>query len=382
MRILMLNVEYPPLGGGQGAANKALFDELNRRGAPFEVDVVTSSSNAFYCESHTIGSIFYLDIGKKGRNQHLQTVRDLVTGSAKTFRFARRLIKSQTYDLVVVWSGVPSGFLSYLFRLRYGVPYVIILSGPDVPFHEQKWRLADRLIFRWLSPWLWKKASFVVANSARLLSDAARYARRSNLCVIPNALNVSFFSPGYENRNPSRFVLLGTGRLSRVKGFDVLIRALALTGCSDIELWLAGSGPEKGALEQLAVSMGCKESVIFLGSLSKEQLVEVYRSADVFCLPSRNEGMSNALMEAMACGLPVVAARVGGTQELIDGNGYVVDCEDSQAMAQAILQFKSDNEARMLAGKKSREIALRFSAPEVANRFIDLFQQAITQGQK
>ena len=97
----------------------------------------------------------------------------------------------------------------------------------------------------------------------------------------------------------------------------------------------------------------------------------VYRDADLFVLPSQNEGMSVALLEAMASGLPVIVTPTGGTEELVDGNGRVVPWNDPAALADALAHLAADPEARARMGRRSREIALKFSWTAVAKAYLE-----------
>src|SRR5262249_32595385 len=137
---------------------------------------------------------------------------------------------------------------------------------------------------------------------------------------------------------PGDRVISTVGHVRRIKGFDVLIRAAIAVHQKDPQalFLIAGENHEPkhyAELEALLAETGNKARVRLVGNV--DDVPAFLGLSDIFCLPSRSEGLSNALLEAMACGLPSVATRVGGNPELIeDGrNGYLVESEDSGRMA-------------------------------------------------
>ncbi len=145
-------------------------------------------------------------------------------------------------------------------------------------------------------------------------------------------------------------MLLALGRLHENKAFDVLIRALTLV--PGVYLWLAGEGPEREALEALAEKLALMPRIRFLGW--RDDAAALFAAADVFVCPSRHEPLGNAVVEAWARNIPVVAARSQGPGALIkDGrNGLLAPVDDGEALARAIRTVLSDADlaARLAAG--------------------------------
>jgi glycosyltransferase involved in cell wall biosynthesis len=125
------------------------------------------------------------------------------------------------------------------------------------------------------------------------------------------------------------------------------------------------------------------EEVTFAGFVPREEMPAVYRQADVFVLPSQNEGMSIALLEAMASGLPVVVTDTGGTAELVrEGvNGHVVSWADVPALTEAMARLVHERETRQRMGRESRRIAKRFSWSAVTQEYLRLCAQIAAEGQ-
>jgi glycosyltransferase involved in cell wall biosynthesis len=363
MKILMLNNEYPPLGGGQASANKSIMDVLQSKYHTHSVDLITSSVNEFRRENTSIGEIFYLNIGKRNKNYHYQNVKDLMYFSLKSLFFARKLVRKNTYDMLIAWAGVPSGFVAYLLKKCFRIPYVVLLRGPDVPFHEAKWKILDKLIFRHLSPVIWRNAFKVIANSEELKNLAHKSSTNQRISIIENGVDFNFWKNDFKRQLPDfeRIVLISVGRISKIKGFDLVIRAISELKIENIEYWIVGDGPEKNNLQILAQKLHCDNKVKFVGIKNKNELRELLHQSTLFCLPSYNEGMSNALIEAMACGLPVVVTDVGGTYELVKENGIIVEKGNSNAIAEAINKIISDNHNYKQMSNKAVEISKEMS---------------------
>jgi glycosyltransferase involved in cell wall biosynthesis len=171
--------------------------------------------------------------------------------------------------------------------------------------------------------------------------------------------------------------------IRRVKGIDVLVRAAARV-CRQLpraQFLVIGdvSEPDHGReLQELAKSLGVTDNIRYLGP--SEAVFSILKLCDVFCLPSRSEGFANALVEAMACGLPCVATRVGGNDEALDDghSGFLVDSEDADTMAEKILQLLSDSTRARHMGRAGREIVeRRFSATAMVERLVSLYDRLL-----
>lgn len=367
----MLNNEYPPLGGGQGNANKYLFEQMVNEYPEINIDIITSSVNNYRKEDITSNSIYYLNIGKKNKNYHHQNVKDLILYTLKSFFFARKLIKKNKYDLTIAWASVPAGFISFLLKKIFNIPYIVLLRGPDVPFHEKKWYYLDKFVLQFLSPYVWKNAKHVVANSLVLKELAQNISKKTEIKVITNGIDGEYFFPEPKHKLQNEIKLLSVGRISKIKGFDLVIHAISKLKNIDLTYTIVGDGPESKNLETLKVRLGLEKKVFLSGIKSKNELREIYRSSDIFILPSHNEGMSNALLEAMACGLPVIVTNAGGTIELINHgkNGFIFPKGNIDELVKCLSILINDENKRLELGINARKTAEIFSWKMIASEF-------------
>ena len=133
----------------------------------------------------------------------------------------------------------------------------------------------------------------------------------------------------------------------------------------------------RGLLRQQAQTLGLQDKVQFLGFVERSAMPAVYAQADIFCLPSFNEGMSMALLEAMASGLPVIVTTTGGLEELLDGNGLVAPWADVEALAGALATLAQDDPLRAEYGRRGRQIAERFTWPAIVQQYVQLCQRVL-----
>jgi len=199
-------------------------------------------------------------------------------------------------------------------------------------------------------------AEFVVPGSAARAYLERLGVAAGRITVAPNAVDPAIFGSAGRTRTDGTVRLLAVGRLAPEKGIDTLLRA---TANLPVEVVLAGTGPEQARLQQLAGS-----NVRFCGNVARNELPALYADADVLVLPSRSEPWGMTLNEAAFAGLPLVATTAAGAAwELIeDGvNGFRVPPDDPAALRAALQKLVEDADVRRAAGRRSREIAARFT---------------------
>lgn len=361
MKVLVLNYEYPPIGGGAGNANKYILREMSRKG--IEVDLVTSSAENYREETAFENvRVFRVDVGKKKMHhwRQIEILRYFWRGLCKS----QTLIEENDYDIVHAWAGIPCGVMARLL----GKEYLVALRGSDVPGYNSRFTWHYRILKPVLRS-VWQSSEAVVPNS-KGLRDLAKDTADMEMKVIPNGVDTENFSP--QEANNENLKLLTVARLVERKRVQDIINALERV---EAELVIVGEGPQKEALEKLAESKGVREKVEFKGRLEHSDLPSIYSSADVFVLPSLNEGMSNTVLEAMASGLPVIVTDTGGTEELVNENGFVVDKESPKQIADAVRKYSNDTDLLKKHSESSRSIAEDMSWENVASRYISIYRQ-------
>ncbi len=194
--------------------------------------------------------------------------------------------------------------------------------------------------------------------------------------VVPELIDLEgwreLFTRNPATPNPRAFTVLSVCRFYPRKRLDVLLRAAAhlRPEIPELEVRIVGGGPEAAKLRRLTATLDLEATVRWLGDLSQEELAREYNRADVFCLPSVQEGFGIVFLEAMAAGLPIVAARAAAVPEVVQ-DGLLVAPEDERDLAQALLRLYREPDLRRELAASGRKGVTKYDAPLIARRFLD-----------
>jgi glycosyltransferase involved in cell wall biosynthesis len=196
----------------------------------------------------------------------------------------------------------------------------------------------------------------------------------SKVRVIPNGVEEKFYyvKSRILHKIPR---LLFVGRLSYQKNLPQLLRALE--GVSDeFTTTLVGDGELELELRKLAKNLKLL-NVNFVGRADGKKLINYYKNADIFVLPSEREGMPLVLLEAMAMGLPIVATNVTGNRDVVgnDKNGLLIPYNDTGALRQALLRIKSSKKMYEKMSKASRQMADKYSWDKISGAFLEVYKE-------
>ena len=379
MRVLYFNYEFPPLGGGAGNASFYLLREYAKI-PNLMIDFVTSSVDDKYyvLKMGENITIHRLPIGKKSSNIHYQTKGELVRYTWRAYKFSRKLAKENHYDLTHSFFSVPCGFISMLLKFEFKLPYIVSLRGSDVPYYSERFTT----LYKFITPiirQIWNKAYFVIANSQGLKDLALISKPNKEIGIIYNGIDVYEFLPKLELKSAEEFRIVCVSRVTPRKGIRFLVQAFDILSkrYSQLRINIVGDGNERQSLQQLVRSMGIEDKVTFSLNISHDEIAQYYQKSNIFVLPSLNEGMSNTMLEALACGLPIVATDTGGTRELVeDGeNGMIVKMGEYNDLMEKIERFLLDKTLEEKMGKLSRQRALQLSWEKVAKQYVDLYEK-------
>jgi len=284
-------------------------------------------------------------------------------------------------DVVHIFFGIPDGPIGWALKRVYGLPYLISLRGADVPSDEVKRFAKQYKILRPFVRRLWQDADAVVAVSNGLREYAFETTTDVAITVIPNAIELSTFTPPRQRAHDGPVRLLFVGRFNAFKNVETLLKAAAHLKKMEVdnfELQLIGDGEQRSNLERLTVEKELTRQVHFLGWVDRNAILNFYRQADLFVTATTWEGMPNTVLEAMACGLPVVASRASGLEELVkEGvNGYLVDINDPVALADRLVDLIDNPYERLRMGKESRKVAEQeFAWEYITEQYVEIYQK-------
>jgi len=381
MHVLMLNNEYPPLGGGTGSVNQAVLSAL-ARSEGLRIDLITSSASPRSEEARPSNTTRIIRLAIGSRNLHHATNRELMTYGARGLWRALRLHRARPYDVCLAWSALPAGVVALGLRRFTGLRYIVRVCGPDIPGFEQRYAT----VYRILGPLIravWLGAEVVIAKSEGERAMIRRIEPDAHVQIIENAVDLVSFSPGEPIPDDGPLRLLCVARLIERKGQQHLLEAMNLLVKQgvDVSLTLVGTGDAERERRNQAARLGLTDRVHFAGYVPRNEIGAWYRAAHVFVLPSYNEGMSVATLEAMAAGLPIVSSRAPGQSELvIDGvNGFTCEWDDVAGLAAHLRRLAGDRALARQMGAASRKQASRFTWESVTSRYLQLFTALASQ---
>ncbi len=361
-RLLVICHGFPPYYGGAEHVAYYLARAAVKTGR-YRVSVLTSDiGGRLQAKEKMEGmSVIRAPSHKKEWDHH--TVPELVSFLRSARAGLDRVVGECEPDHVMAHFTLPAGALARTIHGRWGIPYSVVLHGSDVPGYQPGRFGALYGITR---PWIrsiWRKSSRVVAVSEALKELALESWPDGDIAVVHNGVDTSRFQSldaGRDSRSDEWKRMVVVAQLIERKGIQHLLTGLGEMGETGLKGWcldVYGTGPYQSELMSMAEKLGISSHVSFKGLAGYDQIPDILRGAELYVLPSLQEGLPLSLLEAMAAGCPIVATGVGGIPNVIDdGNhGLLVQPADPQALREAILRMMSDPEGRGRMGEAARK---------------------------
>ena len=378
LNLLMLNYEFPPIGGGAGKAHLCLLKQFAGN-SDLNIDVLTSAPKPGFSRENFSENITIYKVGVHKKNLHFWRRIEVAEWLFKANSPYRKLLRENNYDLAHAFFGFPTGWLSW--RTAKKLPYIISLRGSDVPGQHARFKLDYKILGPLFIKPTWKKAVALVACSEGLKQRSLELLSNISIDVIPNGVDLEQFHPANESYAPPSsdrpLRLLTVGRLSVTKRVEMLIDAaetLRNDGCN-LRLTISGGGALEPHFRQLVSDRGLGEIIELTGRIESEKMPQLYRENDIFISASMQEGMSNAMLEAMASGLPIITTRCEGVDELIAENGIVVEPADAGQIAKAVKKLADDEDSYKRMSAAARNQAEKFTWSRVAKKHLALYER-------
>jgi len=284
---------------------------------------------------------------------------------------------ARKFDVILDSSnGLP--FFSPLFSR---IPKVILVHHVhtsvfyrELPFPQAV--LAD-FLERCVVPRVYRNTPFIAVSQSTRMGLQQIGVNGEQISLVYNGVDCERYRPGAKDEKP---LVVYLGRLRHYKSIDTAIRSVPRLreDFPDLKLCIAGSGPALGALEKLSEELGVRQQVSFLGWISEAQKIQLLQHAHVVVNPSLKEGWGLTVLEANACGTPVVGADVPGLRDSIqDGlTGILVNHGDPQALAVEVGRILSDSQLRKELGRQARTWAQRFDWGHSASQSLSILERA------
>ncbi len=345
--------------GGAQRVMSMLANDFSREEL-YQIDIISTSlsgRNSFYPYDASV-RVHYCDIPSS-----TGSILSGVEVNIRRVAAVRGLLKEIRPDVVVSFL-TEINCITLLAAIGTDIP--VVISERSDPYYypsEPLWQIMRRLVYR--------LSSHLVCQTQYAAGFFKNLSRKS---VIYNPVAVDNVAEAVLVPVPGPYIL-GVGRLSPEKGFDLLIEAHALANKSapELKLVLIGDGPERNKLEALALEKGTADHVIFLGA--QKHLASYYKGAAIFVLPSHFEGMPGALLEAMAYGCPVIVTpHFKAAPEIVDAgkNGILLNTLTREELSSCVLRLYEDPSLRMVLGSNAMETIGKFSRPMIYKKWRQL----------
>lgn len=378
MKILIVNFEYPPLGGGGGVATQQLAKELSHR---HTVHVLTSAYRNLPLEERS-GRVYVHRARVLGRHAvPTASLLSMVTFVPAALWRGMWLCRAHPFDVVNAQFVIPSGVPALILAKLFGKPLVVSFIGGDlydpsksIAPHKH-WFL--RMIVRFISHQATARTAISedTKNRARELHGVEKAIEVVHLGLVPTAV-ASTMRPALGLAEDKK-ICVSIGRLIPRKGYSILLQAWQKV--PEAHLVIIGDGPLKETLRAEARALRIADRVQFVGFVSDEIKSQILQAADVYVSAAQHEGFGIVFLEAMRAGLPIVATNAGGQVDILrDGvHAYLVRPRDPAALAERINQLLANRVTAGQMGARNKIDVQKYYIGKTADKFEKILERAV-----
>jgi L-malate glycosyltransferase len=375
MRILVINHEYPPIGGGGGQSCQAIVNELARRG--HEIIVLTAHLKGLPREE-LINNVRLIRLPSFRKQPYKAGFLTMGLFVLSAINAGYKIIRDWRPVLIHVHFAVPGGAAAWVLHRMTGVPYVLTAHLGDipggVPEKTGKW---FRLVYP-LTMSIWKHAAQSTAVSAFTASLVHKQYGMTPQ-VIPNGMDMKTIEGGQLSIHEPPVVIF-VGRFVQQKNLMELVEVLNLVRDVPWSCTLVGDGPLHDDIQRRIDELGLHARFVFTGWASSDEVRNCLGRSDILFMPSLSEGLPMVGIQALASGLAIVANKVGGFSDLVEQNlnGYLAEPGDRKALSEALRRYLSDSQVLLKARQSSLERAGRFDIKTIVDSYETVFRKAVT----
>ncbi len=396
MNICLITYQYPPYPGGVGSAIYRIAKNLAKQGVDIHIIApgqhqLTDKMSPVIEDGVTVHRTFSMLSNYHADPHSLQVLGDYIV----------KLHQKQNFDLVHAAFLMPPGFLGAIVEAEIERPLIVSVRGMD--WEVLRYSIQHAANLRWVL----ERAAYVTSVSYDLMQKVRQMVRIKEGQVISNVFDASIFDaralPELITDHRDRLQVLtetflrmksaggaviGTaGFLRHKKGFHILLQAFGRVvevypdACLLVVGKFAQESYQREMLQQIR-DMGIKRQVVFTGYVPHRDVLAWMKEMDIFAFPSLHEGSPNALLEAMACGLPIVASQVGGIVDIVEDNRDVllVPAADVDMLSQKLQRLVHDVALRKRLGRAAKQkVENQFSPARETKIWLDIYQRVLNQ---
>ena len=383
MKILFVNHEYPPLGGGGGIMTYQLAKELSKY---HDVDVLSSGYKELKKWEIKNGINVYRAPVLNRKNRDTATFLSWLSFFPTSLWKGIKLAKQNHYDVINAHFAIPSGLVGVILSKIFGIPHVLTIIGGDIYDPSKKSSPHKTFILNKIVKIVMKRSDKIIAISSDIKRRVLNYYDDKMKIEI---IHLGLIKPSFNKVDRKNlalsdkdFLIISIGRIIKRKGLQYLLYAIQKLEDKRLKLLIIGEGPEKDTLKMLSKKLGLEGQVKFLGFVGEEKKYQYLSVSDLFVLPSLHEGFGIVFLEAMYCGLPIITTNNGGqTDFLKDGeNGFLVPVKDSDNLAERIQQLYDNQELRQKMSENNLKKINDYYIESTAERYGEIFKIVIKKG--
>jgi glycosyltransferase involved in cell wall biosynthesis len=380
LNILILNYEYPPLGGGAGIVTQHLANEFIHKGN--QVTVLTT----WYTgepEYHAENNLTVIRLLSRRKYAYQSNPAEMYDWMKKSENYALMHFTKGQFDVCLANFTLPGGAVANTLKQKLGLPFIILSHGHDVPWFSPKQMFFWHLLCFPVIKYYMKQSAFnvLLTNDLKLNADkflGSKFAAKN--VVIPNGLLSFDLRKGFDAEDKIIRALF-VGRLVEQKDPLAVVRAFHKLQQQNIPIHLKiiGDGALRNAIEDY-ITRYQLNNIDLLGKISQSQVMEAYEHAHLLIAPSREEAMSLSVLEAISCGLYIIATKISGNRDVIlEGlNGSFVEYGNDSDIAAKITGFYQD---KFLKNYQYPELMMsfiqqNFSWENTAKKYLEIFTSA------
>ncbi len=378
MKILVINHEYPPLGGGGGIFCRDLCEAWVRKG--HEVAVVTSRAFGLKKREKVAGVDLYRCWAGSRKIKQKAGFLNLLFFIFSGFFLSRRLLTKHKPKFLNTHFALPGGIIGYWLQFFFGSKNILTLHGADIYDPSRKmsghrWWLTRRSISLIIN-----KASQTIASTQEIKEKAEKYYRfKKKIKIVPLGIApddfLENFSKNYSSpEEPLR--LVSVGRLIARKNIGLLIEAVASLK-EKVVLTLVGDGPQRGEIQARAEKLGVDQKINFLGQAGEDEKRRQLLKADLFVSSALHEGFGIVFLEAMQAGLGIVASDCGGQTYFLkaEENAKFFKSRNKESLVNKINYFCGHRKALARYGKNNRELVKKYHIDRIAGEYLRILEE-------
>ena len=343
MNILILNYEYPPIGGGGGVISQHVANGLSKH------HKVTVLSTWFpgLTEEEDHPNLRIIRVKSRRRSEFRSNPLEMLSWIRHSKRALDNLCKSRQFDICFANFVLPGGEVALYLKRKYNIPYVLLSHGHDIPWAKPYGALVPLHLMSYFRLKTICRASdriFVQTNMIKSNADmfvGVGWANRVK--VISNGCEASVLSG--QNKSKSNLNIVFVGRLVHQKAPMVFLKAIEIFAQyqRDFTVSIYGDGPLRRRMERFVAESGLTDHITFYGKVTQNKVLESYSRAHIMVAPSLSEGMSISMLEALSRGVYLIATRVSGVEDMLESklNGELVPFKDPFAIVESLRAYCS-----------------------------------------